>query len=105
MAGGFKSPAFWLGLSGGTGAQGGFRTPIPGWNAGAVSSVAQGGYRSLLGYWVGGVAASAVAPRPGPQPGGGDSRKEWLRLRGQIIREDSEFIEILAALIENEIIH
>ncbi len=44
--------------------------------------------------------------RPGPQPGGGDTRKKgWLRLREQIIQEDSEFIEILTALIENEIIH
>lgn len=56
---------------------------------------------SLFAYYYG---AGAALPS-GQQPGGGDSREEWLRLRGQIIREDSEFIEILAALIENEIIH
>ena len=87
----------------------GFNTPIPGWPRSA-SSIAvvtdQGGHRSLLAYWIGGATAIPAAPRPRPQPGGGDSRREeWLQRRAQILREDSEFIELLAALIEHGIIH
>ena len=51
------------------------------------------------------VAGVEIPPRPGPQPGGGDSRREWLELRGQIIREDREIIELIAALIDSKIIH
>lgn len=39
------------------------------------------------------------------EPGGGDSRRRWLLVRAQIIQEDAEFIEVLATLIENDVIH
>lgn len=108
MAGGFRSPLFLLGASAGAAApvQGGVKM-LARWMGGASAPEApatQAGFRSLQAFWIGGATSGTAIPS-GPQPGGGDSREEWLRLRGQIIREDSEFIEILAALIENEIIH
>ena len=77
MAAGFRSPLPWIGLSSSTGqggfrtplpgwnaggtsgpvTQGGFRTPLPGWNAGGTTTGAQGGFRGVLAFWAGGASA------------------------------------------------
>lgn len=63
MASGFLSPLPWLGVSSAT-EQGGFRTPLPNWNAGTVAVAVQGGYVSVLAYWMGGAVSTGIEAPP-----------------------------------------
>jgi len=56
---GFNSPLFLLGLSGTSANQGGFKTPLPNWNAGGATSANQGGFLTPLPGWYSGGATSA----------------------------------------------
>lgn len=109
MAGGFKSPAFWLGLSSeSVVTQGGFRTPLPLFPAGGTVAVTQGGYRGFLGLWIGGAAAgeAVITPIVSPQPGGGYSTyaPRYDRALELQIAEDEEIIEILSILCSMRVI-
>ena len=92
---GFRSPAFWLGISGGTGAQGGFRTPLPGWNAGGTPAVVQGGFRTALPFWNAG-GGLPVEPEPVTGGGGGMYPRD-AQVRARILREDEEILAVIMA--------
>ena len=87
---GFKSPAFWLGLSAGIAVtQGGYRTPLPGWNAGGSAAVVQGGYVTPLPFWRAGASST-------PQEAGGDIY--YSRLHEEL-REEEEILGIIQAFL------
>jgi len=72
--------------------QGGYRTPLPGWNAGAITSTTQGGFRTPLPFWLGGATAAAVVEDELPQT--------WDRFHSQAMREDEEMLLLFASFIE-----
>ncbi len=65
--------------------QGGFRTPIPGWNAGATTSTTQGGFVTPLPFWNAG--ASAVEPETPSGGGGGIGQTLSLQKRKKLDRQ------------------
>ena len=91
---GFRSVAFWLGLSGGTGVQGGFLTPMPGWNAGGGTGV-QGGFVTPLPFWRAGAGESipVFTPEPVHPPG-------MRRRAAQIREEDESILAVIIAFLE-----
>ena len=90
---GFKSPLFLLGLGLGSPAviQGGFRTPLPGWNAGATTAVIQGGFLTPLPFLFGGAGIDQIEdPKVHPH----------IRFHQQIMQEDEELLIIARSFIE-----
>ena len=104
MAGGFTSPAPWLGISASPVVeQGGYYT-LPWWQAGGAPVVDQGGYYTLPWWQAGGnVGTDPVDPVVG-LPGGGESRRRieapGRRTTYEIaLYEDEEIIAVLQAML------
>ena len=72
--------------------QGGFRTPLPGWNAGGTAAIEQGGFRGLMGFWIGGAAAGEAFVETTTDPSGPKP--------APYLDEDEEEILILMAAAE-----
>lgn len=109
----FRSPLFLLGLSSApTVSQGGFRTPIPGWNAGGTPAVTQGGFLTPLPFFFG--AGGVVLPDTDIQEGGGSAGKAYdghgavvlpvrpTPLKPAVNVEDDEELALLAVMAIRE---
>ena len=95
---GFKSPLFLLGIGApGVTTQGGFRTPIPGWNAGGTTTGIQAGFVSPLPFMFGGAGIGEVEPEVDAKSYTHDRFRDNHQ---QIMRDDEELLIIARAFIE-----
>lgn len=96
---GFRSVAFWLGLSGPSTAQGGFLTPLPGWNAGGGGGV-QGGFLTPLPLWNAGAGVAAVPPDFTPEPVHPPGLSKYRALQRRILEEDELLLGVIMAFLQ-----